>query len=826
MGREIFNLNFDWKFHLGDDVAVNFNSIHSTRFEAPQWMKCGNMGASYPEYPDGEWEDVQLPHDFILQRGDFSEEHNVVNGSLGTGIGWYRRLFELPAEDEGRRIHLEFDGIFRDSQIWVNGHLMGRELSGYSSLTFDISEYCRFGGLNAIAVRCAAMEPELWSYEGGGMYRNVRLIKTASLFVPSWGTFVRSEETDTGARLLMTTEISNEELSDVSVNVVNRCFNAAGEEVVLSEVTVSAVSFSVTELDQTMEIDLPELWSPDNPVLYTMETTLFRDDESEPADRYVTTFGIRFIRFDAREGFFLNGESVKIKGVCCHQDHGGVGAAVPDALQDWRIKRLKDMGTNGYRASHNPASPALLDACDRQGMLVMDENRILGVSPIYEGQLENMIRRGRNHPSIILWSLGNEEMTEQHTTTGIRIMRKMQEKILRLDPTRPVTYAMNCTWIDIVKEHEKQEFELDVFGANYTCGCRDDVYDEFHETYPNRCFLGSETGGSASTRGLYEREYTEQPMPLNDHNKKVLVWSNPEREGIVSAYSETYTAWGRSIMDTWKDCHDRPNVAGTFLWTGFDYRGEVFPYDFPSVITRFGIMDLCGLPKDAYHYYRAWWQNEPTLHIFPHWDWKGREGEEIEVWCYSNQPSVELFLNWKSLGKKDMEKNGHLVWVVPYEAGELKAVGSDMETIICTSGNESALMAESDRSEMRADGEDVIPVNISVRDDKGDLKPRADNPVFFSVEGPARILGVGNGNPVSHEPDNVPYRRCFHGYCQVLIQSTGEEGEVILKADSPGLESVSLKMTANAEAEKQAVAKAVYEAEDKEKIRSDVDKGL
>ncbi|MBK1875313.1 beta-galactosidase GalA [Pelagicoccus mobilis] len=793
-GREVLSMNFDWRFHLGDIETTNYHGIHAQRFERAHWMKAGNHGISTVKYSDRDWRIVNLPHDFVVE-GEISGKNEPIHGSLPTDIAWYRKTFDVSSEDEGKRFVLELDGVYRNYEVWCNGHFIGREWSGYASYTFDLSDVLEFGGQNTVAIRVDANDFELWSYEGGGIYRDARLVKTHAVHVPSWGTFVEPvlDESDLSrATLNIETSVRNDLADEVVCEIVSNVVSPAGELVASGSVEMGVCGDSCEAILQSLEVADPELWSPDTPILYVLETLVKVD--GEVVDRFETSFGIRTIRVCSNEGFFLNGKNIKLKGVCSHQDHAGVGIAIPYALQEWRIHKMKSMGVNAIRTSHNPATPEMLEICDRLGVMVMDEARLIGTAPEYEKQLDNLVRRGRNHPSIVFWSLGNEDMLVQDTKVGIRMMRKMQQRVKRLDTSRPVTYAMNCDWIDICDLHEEEGFRLDVFGTNYRSGQRSENYDDFHAKYPDWPLVGSETGGSASNRGVYEKVVTDPPIQYHD----TPLWTNPKRKEIISSYGETCTPWGYSIMETWKDCANRPFMMGTFLWTGFDYRGEIYPCRFPTVITGYGILDLCGFPKDAYWYYRAWWRDEPLLHVFPHWNWRGKEGEAIDVWCYTNCAEVELYLNGELLGRQSVEENGHLEWSVVYQPGKLEARGFDsageqiLSTVHETTGEPVKVELIAERGELDADDQDLAPVEVRVLDAEGRVVPNASNLIRFSVTGCGRNLGVGNGDPNSHEPDKADQRHLYQGLCQILVQASREEGEVTLLAESDGLEAASV----------------------------------
>jgi beta-galactosidase len=442
-----------------------------------------------------------------------------------------------------------------------------------------------------------------------------------------------------------------------------------------------------------------------------------------------------------------------------------VGVALPDRIQEYRIEKLKEMGCNGYRCAHNPPTPELLDVCDRLGMLVVDEHRMMGSSPEILGQLESLILRDRNHPSVILWSLGNEEHAIQGTDVGARIAVTMKRLVNHLDPTRPVTLAMNGDWGSQVSQ------VVDVQSCNYIkCGDA----DKFHADFPDQPMIGSETASTLTTRGVYEDD---------------------EKKGYANGFGTTLPPWGASAEVSWRFWASRPFVGGVFVWAGFDYRGEPEPYVWPAVATNFGIMDICGFPKDSYYYYQSWWSDRRVLHIFPHWNWPGREGQDISVWCYSNCDEVELFLNGKSLGRQRMTRDSHLEWQVAYAPGRLEAKGYEgsqqvVTKLVETTGTAAALRLTPDRVEIRADSEDVSMVTVAVVDAEGRVVPTAANEIAFAVSEDARIIGVGNGDPSSHEngADKAESRRAFNGLCMIVVQSSQAAGEIRLTAESPGLE--------------------------------------
>jgi beta-galactosidase len=769
--------NTDWTFHLGNHLppeVIGHGNHNLIANETRIWQKAGNHSLSHPDNPyTRKWREVTLPHDFVIE-GKFSSDAREGNGSLHGDEAWYVKRFDLSEEDADRRIHIEFDGVYRDCNVFCNGHFTGRHLSGYTSFGFDITEVCNFGGENAIAVRVDARENELWSYEGGGIYRDVRLVKTSPVHVPQWGVCIRTgTEKETVGKTTAEIQIANRKYEKTECKLHIQILDPDGTAVADTECTLSVDAMGQAAGKVCLEVNNPVRWDVDHPALYTLVADVLVNNVK--MDRFEQRFGYRTIRFEAATGFYLNGRSLKLKGTCCHQDHGGVGIAVPPALQEWRIKQLKSFGSNALRTTHNPPDPALLDACDRLGMLVMDEVRLPGISREQMEDVESLIRRDRNHPSVILWSLGNEEMGIQHKPVGIRIFNRLQHLARTLDPTRLTTYGCNEDWINICDYQRENGLQFDVFGTNYRSGQRSDYYDEFHAKHPDWPMLGSETWGGTCTRGLYVNDDT----PLGER-WKADGWLDEKR--YVSAYSNWCTPWGYTIEETWRDCVARPYMAGTFVWTGFDYRGEISPYAWPAVITRYGLLDICGFYKEITHYLRAWWKpEEPHIFLMPHWNWTPRE--TITVRCYANTAEVELFLNGESLGRRTMPENDRLEWNVEFMPGQLRAVGygSDgtpiTETIRTTAGEPASVNTSVEQIG------DILIVSAAVVDANGVLCPKADNLVEFSAKGPLRLLGVGNGNPISHEPDQATnQRKAFNGLCQAVYQTTAIECEISINS--------------------------------------------
>jgi beta-galactosidase len=740
-------------------------------------------GASYdplqPGFDDAQWRTVHLPHDFVVEN-TFSPNANVNHGSLPVSRACYRRSFTLPAGDAKRSVWLDFDGVYRDSEVYLNGHLLGQHKSGYTSFRYDLNSAANFGGENQLVVLVDARQFEGWWYEGGGIYRHVWLNTANPVHVAPWGTYVTADLAEptldrdpATATVHLQTRLANDRPDSVATTLVSKLFAPDGRLVGTTESEVTIPGHAQQEFAQTAEVAQSQLWSLETPRLYRLETSV--RESGQVIDQVSTPFGIRTIRYDAEKGFFLNGRSVKIQGTCNHQDFAGIGIAVPDSMEYWRVKKLKEMGANAWRMSHNPPTPELLDACDRLGMLVMDENRHLGdtysdhtggkTSYNNLGDLRDLLLRDRNHPSIIMWSMCNEEGLEG-SPEGAKIFAAMKKLTREYDPTRPVSCAMNGGWFD----PGFRDVE-DLMGVNYS----PDIYDRFHQEHPAMPMFASETASTLTTRG----EYT------ND-SAKVFVTSYNLTEG------------------SWKPVADRSFVAGSFVWTGFDYKGEPSPYGWPCINSHFGIMDMCGFPKDNYYYYQAWWKTAPIVHLLPHWNWPGREDQAVKVIVFGNTEKVELFQDGQSLGVKDMPRNEHLEWEVKYRPGVLEAKGYNGSAPsvalatdrVETTGAPATLRLVADRTALTADGEDMIPVEVDVLDAQGRIVPTANDLVKFTVSGAGIIAGVGNGNPGDHDPDKADYRHAFNGKCLVVVGAGDRTGKITLQASAGGLKPATLKLRA------------------------------
>ena len=785
--RETIRLDDGWKFAFGNaaDPKKDFGCGTEYFNYLTKANSIHNEGPYVANFNDSTWQEVKVPHDWvtILPYADVAS-HSHGYKTVGykypeTSVGWYRKTINIPASDLGKHIALQFDGIFRNARVWFNGFYMGTEPSGYATQVYDVTEYVNYGGDNLICVRADATLEEGWFYEGAGIYRDAWLMKSAAVGVAPFGTFVYADlkQPYDKVTIYVETEVNNHSLTTQQCEVSHRLLDADGREVAKSESSTIMLRAKQTLNSQllTLNLNIPHLWSPDDPYLYKVETTVKVD--GRVTDVYETTTGIRDVEFDADRGFLLNGQPLKLKGVNMHQDHAGVGAAIPDALQAWRIKQLKKMGCNAYRASHNPMTPALLDICDREGILVIDENRLTGINEEHLRLLERMIKRDRNHPSVILWSNGNEEWGMENTIQGTRIAAAMREYTHLLDPTRHSTIA-NAGGREMVKG-------LDVVGFNYIV--QNDV-DNQKKNNPTWKIVGTEETTGCGTRGWY---FKDEKYP-----------------GRMVSLNRTMEQNYENIIERgWKFYDERPWAAGLFYWTGFDYRGEPNPLSYPAHDSEFGILDYCGFPKDEAYYLKSWWTDEPVLHIFPHWNLQGHEGEEVEVWAYSNCDEVELTVNGKKLGRQPMPRNGHLKWKAVYQPGRVEATGYKNGKRILTKTIETTKAAakvvlKADRHQIAADGQDMAIVNIELHDQKGRFVPNACPVLTFCLEGDANIIGCGNGDPSylgSDHPDKQPCHTfsipAFNGRAQVLIQSGKLPSTVTLKCTADGLKYGLLTIT-------------------------------
>ena len=772
--RECILFDEDWQFAFGDasSPAKDFGCGTEYFNYLTKAASIHNEGPYSPKFDASGWAIVDLPHDWVVDLPYAAEaSHSHGYKTVGykypeTSAGWYRKTFTVPAEDYGKHLWLQFDGIFRDARVWVNGFYLGHEPSGYATQVYDISEYLNYGGENLVCVRADATLEEGWFYEGAGIYRHVWLNKASKVSVAPFGTFVYSEfavpyslrgkaNPDLSmASLNIETTVHNMGSAPASYNLKHTLVDATGTAVGSCEVEGgNLLAKEEGKVHGVIPVENPHLWSCEDPYLYTVVTDVYVDGKL--ADTYKTTTGIRHIEFDCDRGFLLNGEVVKLKGVNMHQDHAGVGSGIPDGLQEWRLLQLKKFGCNAYRSSHNPMTPALLDICDRLGILVIEENRLTGINKEHTELLGRMIRRDRNHPSIILWSVGNEEWGLEWNELGTRIAESMREYCHRFDPTRLMTVASSSGPHILIP--------ADVAGYNYIL---QNPAEQHRANYPQRCALGSEETTGCGTRGVY--------FNITDGREPSAVDSGNGRMAAFNRYKHGPDSLYNCIERGWKFYAERDYLAGLFYWTGFDYRGEPNPMTFPATSSEFGILDYCGFPKDEAYYLKAWWTDEPVLHILPHWNLDGHEGEKVSVWVYSNCDEVQLTVNGKNLGRKKMPVNGHLEWETVYKPGYVKAVGYKngrkvMEERIETTGE--AVEAVWSYETVG----DIMVAQVEMRDVKGRFVPTANCTIDFTAQEGYRILGWGNGDP-AFQYDERPEDgsdtiriTTFNGLAQVIL---------------------------------------------------------
>ncbi|MCB9054803.1 MAG: glycosyl hydrolase 53 family protein [Chitinophagales bacterium] len=776
--RQKINMDSDWKFHFGHaaNPEKDFNYSIATIFS----KSGGASGTAIdPRFKDSSWRTIDLPHDWAVElpftyKDDFNvmaHGYKPVGGLFPeTSIGWYRKHFTVASADSGQRFQVQFDGIFRDAMIWINGFFVGNNMSGYVGNAYDITDFVHFDRENVIVVRVDATQYEGWFYEGAGIYRHVWLNQYNDVHLAHDGIFAYSAIISNKAVVNVETTVENQSLLSSSCTVSAYIADRNGKVISKSkDQTLSLnVNGSTTATNNISLVNFRE-WSLEDPYLYRVVVELKAGGRL--IDKKIMRYGLRQIEIKPN-GVFLNGKYVKLKGVNNHQDHAGLGSALPDYLQYYRISRLKKMGVNAYRTSHNAPTPELLDACDSLGMLVMDEQRLLNSSPEYMDQFERLLKRDRNRPSVFMWSIGNEEGWIHTQSTGKRIAQTFIAKQKELDPTRTCTYAA-----DVPNVYKGINEVIPVRSFNY----RQYAVADYHRDHPEQPIIGTEMGSTVTTRGIYEKDSIRGYVPDQD---------------ITAPW------WASRAEEWWTLAAESDFWLGGFVWTGFDYRGEPTPFRWPNINSHFGIMDMCGFPKNIYYYYKSWWTDKDVLHISPHWNWREKApgwnkpvGDPVDVWVNTNADNVELFLNGKSLGKKDMPRNSHLKWTVNYQPGTLEAVafknGKTLKTKVQTTGQPSEIVVTPYKTTILADGKDATVLNIKVLDREGREVPDADNLIRFSIEGNGKIIGVGNGDPSSHEPDKCPegawQRTLFNGKCQVIIQSGTAPGMIKFEAKATGL---------------------------------------
>ncbi|MCX8094335.1 MAG: DUF4982 domain-containing protein [Candidatus Goldbacteria bacterium] len=716
------------------------------------------------------------------------------NGFLPGGIGWYRKTFTLPKDWQNKIVFIEFDGIYMDSDVWINGHHLGNRPYGYSSFCYDLTPYLKFGKeKNIIAVRVNVKQQCTRWYSGAGIYRNVWLIKTEKVFIPQWGTYITSPEINKNEAVVkIETKIKNLSSKDTKIKLETIIFDKFGTECskTVSDENVSASSEIISIC--YLKVKNPFLWSIEEPNLYTAISNIYEDDIL--VDSYITRFGIREIKFTDNDGFYLNGKKVQIKGVCLHHDNGYLGAAFHKRAVERQLEIMKDMGANAIRTSHNPPAPELLELCDEMGFLVMDEafdewreNKVIyGYRRFFdkwaEQDLISMIIRDRNHPSIVIWSIGNEIAEQwQGSAEDARKRTKFLADIChKYDPTRPVTAAFNVVENAIEKGMADG---VDIFGINYNPSA-------YQKLKGLRKLIATETASDVSSRGVYN-------LVLKDG--KVII--EPLLNNQVTSYDIFAPEWAYPAWKSLKAIKEAPWVYGEFVWTGFDYIGEPTPFWWPSVISYFGIVDLCGFPKDRYYLYKSQWTNEPVVHILPHWNWEQFIGYEIPVYVYTNCETVELFLNGKSLGEKKISdsQNLFLEWSVIYEPGTLLAIAKNNGIEVLrkenkTSGTPAKIELIPDRKEIKADGYDLCYVTIKILDKDGNFCPTANNRITIDVRGAGFLAATGNGNPINHAFFNANEIDAFNGMCLAIIKSYEKRGKIIIKAKAKGLLEAKIEL--------------------------------
>lgn len=788
--RKKIALDNDWKFTFGHAKEPSkdlFYKIHNDFSKT----KAKGINFSSIQYDDSTWLQIDLPHDWAVAL-PFSKEASCSHGykTLGvdfpqTSIGWYRKKFMVEATDSDKRFEIQFDGIFRDAHIWINGMYLGNHQSGYMGVKYDITDFIDFKNENVITLRVDATQAEGWFYEGAGIYRHVWLNIFDNLYTPTEDVYIQTKSIGTNSEILTEIVVKNQYLTEKTFYLEYKILDR--NKKVVTEATSDVFRIQPNGklfLSKQLSINNSSLWDTDNPYLYTLVTKIVSNNET--LEELHTRFGIRTFRYEP-DGFYLNNKRVQIKGVCVHQDHAGIGTALLDEIQYYRINLLKEMGANAYRSAHNPPTPELLQACDSLGMLVMNETRLLNSGSEYLTQFENLIKRDRNHACIFMWCIGNEEELIQTTTTGKRIAQTLITKQYELDPSRTSTYGGN-----VGNKKEGVNEVIPVRGFNYN------LYglEDYKNQNPNQPIIGTEVGSTVSTRGIY---IPENEINKIEHFNGVFVADTVHAYLLDQDYS--YTNWASRAEQWLNQTFFDERFMGGFVWTGFDYRGEPTPFSFPNINSHFGVMDVCGFPKNIYYYYKSWWSDKDVLHIAPHWNIDAQPNQLVKVWVYSNADEIELFLNGKSLGKKMMPKLGHLIWEVKYQKGILKAVGlkngRKIQSSVATTGKPTKIILTPHKKSLKVGNLDALVVNVCVVDKKGLEVPNANGLIHFNLLGDAQIIGVGNGDPSSHEKDTfgkneIIQRKLFNGKCQVIIRSGKTKTPIQLQAFSQGLNNATI----------------------------------
>lgn len=778
LGRHSFNDG--WRFLLKDEEA-----------------------AKLPTYNDQQWRHLRLPHDWSIE-GDFSKEHPATNqgGALPGGIGWYRKTFHIPREAEDKQVYIDFDGVYRNSEVWINGHYLGKRPSGYTSFRYDLTPYIkRSGQANTIAIRVDnSQQPNSRWYSGSGIYRNVWLIFKNQVAIDHRGAFLSTPKIEKDEAIIQqVTSLKNLTGNTVAADVVITVYDQQ-KQLVAKEQYRQSLQDTLTKATFQIKLARPILWSMKNPYRYQVKTAVFVNNQL--VDEHSILTGLRYFSFDAKTGFSFNGKETKILGVCMHHDLGALGAAVNKRAMERQLQLLKEMGANAIRISHNPPAPEFLDLCDSMGFLVMDEafdmwqkkkNKFdysLDFEKWHKKDVEDLVKRDRNHPSVFMWSIGNE-IREQFDSVGTRLTKELTAIVKEIDSTRPVTAALTETHFE--KNFIAQANALDVLGFNY----KYEQYDSLPINFPGNCLIASETTSALATRGHYDLGYDTLRFWPPSSKEKFVKNGNPDY--TVSAYDQVAAYWGTSHEQAWKAVKERDFLAGLFVWTGFDYLGEPVPYDYPARSSYYGIIDLAGFPKDVYYMYQSEWTDKPVLHLLPHWNWK--KGQLIDVWAYFSQADeVELFLNNKSLGLKQ-KKDGemHVSWKVPFQPGTLKVIsrrnGNEiLAKQVVTAGKPARVRLTADRTSLKAATDDLAFVHVSIEDAQGNLVPTASNEISFNVVGEGFIAGVDNGFQASLTSLKANKKEAYNGKCLAIIQSKDRAGTIHLKANAVGLEGAELTL--------------------------------
>lgn len=782
--RSIENFNKGWKFYYADTTDRS-NQYSEEKFD------------------DSKWRVLSLPHDWSIEF-PFSKDNPATpeGGALPGGIGWYRKSFTVPAASSDKQFRIEFDGVYRCSEVWINGHHLGFRPNGYISFAYELTPYIKSGARNVIAVKVDNSKQinSRW-YSGSGIYRNVRLVITNNIAVAHWGSFVTTPRvTAAAATVNLKLQIRNATGKPVKATIVNFILDPQGAAVAAVSRDTVYLAGPLTETTAGLTINKPLRWDINHPYLYNIISTVYA--EGKLADSYSTSFGIRSFYFDAKNGFFLNEQPLKILGVCNHHDLGCLGAAINYRALERQLELLKSFGCNAIRTSHNPPAPELLELCDKMGFIVMDEafdmwkeektdyDYHLYWDEWHKRDLEDQVLRDRNHPSVFMWSIGNE-IREQGRPQGTAMARELCAIVRALDTTRELVSGNDNpypTWNYLLKSDA-----MSLVGYNY----HHQLYKSFPDSFPGRKFIASETTSGLETRGEYffpsdsMRVWPPKQAPGADRNSGM----NPDY--TVSAYDNTRAPWSSTHEQTWKVIKKYPYLSGMFIWTGFDYLGEPTPYTWPAKSSYFGVVDLAGFPKDVYYMYQSEWTDKEVLHIFPHWNWK--TGDSVDVWAYYNHADeVELFVNGKSAGiRKKSGDDLHVMWRVAYEPGSIRAISRRdgkpvLEKKINTAGPAAKIELVPDRRLLNADDEDLSFITVRVLDKDGNLVPKADNLVRFEIKGAAVIAGVDNGNPVSHESFKASERKAFNGLALLVIRAKNTSGPVTVTAKSDGLPAATV----------------------------------